>query len=409
MKLDLESRLLLSLIAKTSFDRDVPFLEDNEKIEDVNWSKVYGESATQAVLLFTACAVFPYKNLIPEDIYRKWYAFSKKAFATNSYVAGYQNELTDFLAKNNYKYVILKGLASASYYENPDMRMSGDVDFLIDRNLSDEIAKKIQNELEYNKYTEIEHKCHVKMTRTYENIEMHFEIAGIPDGNKGYRVRQFIKNILDDTQNLSLNGCEFSAPSHLFHGVVILLHTLHHITGDGLGLRHLCDWGAYVNKTAKMDFWDIEFVPFLKEIGLYTFASVMSSVCKRYMGIDMPLSLEVHKEELCEEIICEIFKSGNFGIKDEEYHDSSLLVAQEDNTQKSSFITLLKKLDSAVKSHWPQLNKWKILLPFAYIYFILRYYLKVFKGERHTITSLMPEANRRKEIYKKLRIYEDIQ
>lgn len=409
MKIDLESRVLMSLIAKTSFGKDVPFLQGDEEIKDVDWARVYKESVQQTVVLFASGAISPYADVIPKEVFGKWLAHSGKAFASNMYVMNYQNELVKFLDDNDYKYIILKGLSSASYYENPDMRMLGDVDFLIDSSKTDEIAQKIQNELGYGRRTELEHICHVTMTRGRAAIEMHFEIPGIPHGDKGEYVREYIKNILKDTQNIKMDECEFTAPSHLYHGVIILLHMLHHMATEGLGLRHLCDWGAFVNKTANMSFWETEFIPFLKKINLLTYASVMASVCKKYMGIALPSSLPVADDEICEEMMCDILQSGNFGNKDEQYHQSGLLVSEngKDSMNKSTFSVLLSKLDSAVKMHWPWLKKWKILLPFAYIFFTLRYYSKVLAGKRPSLTSLMPEANRRKELYKKLEIYED--
>ena len=409
MHLDLESRVILSLIAKSSFDKDVEFLQNDEKVEDVNWEKVYTESVHQTVVLFASDAISPYRNYIPEKILGKWIAYSGKIFSTNMFVTKYQNELVNFLDNNDYKYIILKGLSSSSYYEKPDLRMLGDVDFLIENDRKEEIASKIQNVLKYNLYTDLDHICHITMTRGKAAIEMHFEIPGIPHGENGEYVRQYIKNILDDTQNIDMPDCKFTAPSHLYHGVIILLHMLHHMSSEGLGLRHLCDWGAFVNKTANMDFWSDEFIPFLKQINLLKYASVMASVCYKYMGIDMPESLPIADDDICEEMINEILHSGNFGNKDEQYQQSGLLVSEhgKDGVGKSTFSVLLGQLDSAVKLHWPWLKKWKILLPFAYVYFALKYCWKVLTGKRPSLTSLMPEANRRKELYKKLEIYED--
>ncbi len=409
MKIDLENRVLLSLIAKTSFGKDIPFLQGEEKLEDINWAMVYNESIQQTVVLFASDAITPYTDIIPKEVMGKWLAYSAKSFSSNMFVVNYQNELVDFLQNNNYKYIILKGLSSASYYEKPDLRMLGDVDFLIENHKKDEIAQCLQNQLNYSIYKSIDHICHITMTRGRAAIEMHFEIPGIPHGKNGEYVREFIKSILDDVQNSKLVDCEFTAPSHLYHGVIILLHMLHHMTTEGLGLRHLCDWGAFVNKTANMDFWNTDFIPFLKKINLVTYASVMASVCHKYMGIDMPKNLPVADDAICGEIMNDILLSGNFGNKDEQYHKSGLLVSEngKDSMEKSTFSVLLSKLDAAVKTHWPWLKKWKILLPFAYIYFALKYYWKVLKGQRPSLTSLMPEANRRKELYKKLEIYED--
>ena len=34
-------------------------------------------------------------------------------------------------------------------------------------------------------------------------------------------------------------------PSHFHHGLNLLLHTNQHLLGEGLGLRHLCDWAVF--------------------------------------------------------------------------------------------------------------------------------------------------------------------
>lgn len=409
MSISLENRVLLSLIAKTSFNKDVSFLKADEKLEDINWEAVYKESVKQTVILYASNAVSDYFNVIPKEIFGKWLAHSSKVISSNMAVVKCQNELTNFLSNNNYKYIILKGIASASYYENPDMRMLGDVDFLIDNNISNEIAEAIQSNLGYSVYGMESHERHLTMTRKKDAIEMHYEIPGIPNGDKGEFVKSFVSNILDDTLDTKIDGNTFTAPSHLFHGIIILLHMLHHMSSEGLGLRHLCDWGAFVNKTSQMDFWEKDFIPFLNELGLVRYASVMASICHKYMGIDMPSCLPVAEDEICENMISDVFQSGNFGNKDEQYHQSGWIVSEngKDGVKKSTLLVVLGRLDSAVKLHWPWLKKWKILLPFAYVFFTIRYYSKVIRGERPSLSSLMPEANRRKELYKKLEIYED--
>ena len=41
MNLSLENRVLLSLIAKTSFGKDIDFLKSDEKLEDFDWNIVW--------------------------------------------------------------------------------------------------------------------------------------------------------------------------------------------------------------------------------------------------------------------------------------------------------------------------------------------------------------------------------
>lgn len=409
MEISLDNRFLLSLIAKTSFGKDIDFLQSDEKLEDINWANIYAESIHQAVVLYVSNAVSPYTDLIPKDIFGKWLALSGKTYTKNSVVSDHQEKVIRLLNNNNYKYVVLKGLVSASYYNNPDMRMLGDVDILIEKDKTDEIVEKLIAEFDLKKHTDVEHYCHISLQNESMTVEAHFEIPGIPDGEKGEYTKDFVKNILVDTKELEADTHKFIVPNDLYHGIVILLHMLHHMTGEGLGLRHLCDWGAFVNKTSNMDFWNAEMIPYLKKMGLYTYTSIITSVCKKYFGIDTPQGLFIADDDICEEIMVDIFRSGNLGKKNEQYTKSALLVSQSSDGKenKSNLTILFEKLDSAVKSHWPWLRKWKILLPLAYVYFALKYYGKVLSGNRPAISSLMPEANRRREVYDKLKIFED--
>ena len=195
MNLSLENRVLLSLIAKTSFSKDIDFLENGEKLEDINWDIVYTESIHQAIVLFASNAISPYTHLISKELLGKWLALSSKTYTKNSIVLNGQQKVVNFLNNNNYKYLILKGPVSASYYENPDMRMLGDIDILIEKDKTDEIVEKLQNEFSLVKHTDIEHYCHVSMHNKNMFVEAHFEIPGIPDGNKGEYTKDFIKNI----------------------------------------------------------------------------------------------------------------------------------------------------------------------------------------------------------------------
>lgn len=65
MSISLDNRVLLSPIAKTSFGKDIEFLKENEKQEDINWENVYKESVKQTVVL---CLCFIYCQILFESI-----------------------------------------------------------------------------------------------------------------------------------------------------------------------------------------------------------------------------------------------------------------------------------------------------------------------------------------------------
>lgn len=65
-------------------------------------------------------------------------------------------------------------------------------------------------------------------------------------------------------------------PTDLHQAVILLLHTAHHLVSEGVGLRQLCDWACFVNKTQGEEFWHTKFIPLVKEIGMYNFASILT-------------------------------------------------------------------------------------------------------------------------------------
>lgn len=86
------------------------------------------------------------------------------------------------------------------------------------------------------------------------HLEMHFNLAGIPEGKPGELVREYSKDIYEKASLCRLNNGEAMLPSPFHHGLIILLHTCHHMTGEGIGLRHLCDWAVFVNSLSDDEF-----------------------------------------------------------------------------------------------------------------------------------------------------------
>lgn len=101
-------------------------------------------------------------------------------------IAGTQNfsehgELHELMTANNMPYVAMKGLASAMYYPEPNLRSMGDVDFLV----YPEDLKKAGKLLESARFTidhgEEEESKHIAYHRPPMSVwEMHRNVNGMP-------------------------------------------------------------------------------------------------------------------------------------------------------------------------------------------------------------------------------------
>lgn len=391
-----EQALLLELLAHNITGADI-----SGDTENIDWISLIKESVAQTVSVVAFDSVTPIKDKIPEDIYKKWFNHSCSAIAVNSFVEKSQKELIEHLSKDGYDYLILKGLSAASYYNKPELRLLGDVDFLINPKEKENIKALLENE-GYTASHE-DHICHIVFNKPKAHLEMHFEIAGMPKNEKAEVVRAFMNDALAATRTVNFGENCFNAPSNKHHAVILLLHMQHHLLGEGIGLRHLMDWACFVHKTAEEPFWKEELIPFLKKAGLWFFANSMTDLCVRYLKLTAPDWLVTAKDDIAESVIEDILSGGNFGKKEKLRDGLAMGMAKNKKGRlKSAFHTL----KFSTPDVYPVVKKYKILYPFIYFYRILRYAFLVLIGKRVSLTKSLPYAEERHNLYNKLHIYE---
>ena len=130
----------------------------------------------------------------------------------------------------------------------------------------------------------------------------------------------------------------------------------------------------------------------------------MTKTCYKFFGENIPKWAEDISDELCEEILSDVFKGGNFGIKDKDRADSGMLIK---NSKKGKFRNLLSTLHESVMKRYPFLKYLFILYPFFFAFRLIRYVFLMIIGKRRSLTKLSLIANERNELYKKLKIYEE--
>ena len=399
-----EQKVLLNLTALSISSEPERLVLSTESMSGVDWETVIKESIAQAVTLACFDSLKYYSGVVPKHLYDFWMRGSMGILNHNSTVVNAQKNMVSIMGDDDY--VILKGLASASYYKKPSLRALGDVDFLINPTN----RSMLEDRYVLNGYTlsQADHPSHVVFRKDKEHLEMHFEVAGIPYREVGQRVRTLLKDTLTTRIKRSYDGHEYYAPSDYEHGIILLLHMQHHMLAEGFGLRHLSDWATYVEATHDRPSWD-RLILDLKGIGLYTYAMAMTETCVKYLGITQPKwLLESTDDTLIDDIIKDIFDGGNFGVKDKDRQDSAVLISDrgKDGVKHSAVYNLLHALHYSIIRQHPIVKKVWILYPFIYIYKAIRYAFLTLIGKRPNLMRLLPEANIRKSTYEKLAIFE---
>lgn len=368
---------------------------------DIDWDKVRLEAVKQSVFLLASDSLS-----LPEKVKREWSKESAKYAAGNLRSFHAITEMDRVMREGEYRYVILKGLAAAAYYPNYYNRILGDVDFLIDQKQRHFVEAALEAE-GYKKWN-TEHICHVVFRKEYQDLEMHFQIAGIPHGTQGEIVRQYMRDVLIHTLPYEVKGKVFELPLPKFHGLIMLLHMQHHMLAEGIGLRHLMDWCCFVDKTKDEIFWEKDLLPVLKQIGLLKYAQVMTKVGVIYLGTDEPDWCRDADESLCDEVMRDILSSGNFGMKNEARAASGMMIAYygKDGANRSMIYNLWTTMLRGVRGYHPILKKYPVLYPVFILEFVAKRIYRVVIGERVSLYESSKYVDERKSVYDKLELFE---
>lgn len=143
--------------------------------------------------------------------------------------------------------------------------------------------------------------------------EMHRSVNGVPGGKAGEVVKSFLSDIIDTAILYETGNGTIRIPDPFQHCLVLLLHTASHLTSEGIGLRHLCDWAVFANKV-NVGQWKEE----LRSCGLYHFAQVLTLTSVKYLHLPYQTWMGKVDDIILDQLISDIVQSGNFGHKDDD-------------------------------------------------------------------------------------------
>lgn len=396
-KLREHEKVLLDILANNLFNAG-----RKVNLEDVNLNAVWCEAYAQAVTLMA------FHNSDNEILKSDKCEYIRKklsrTLADNAKIDFEHVRICRIMSEANIPCTILKGFASALYYPDPLMRSMGDVDFLVDTDDFEKAAEVLKN----NGYesTEKKHDVHDVYFSKMCRCEMHFQPSGIPHGKAGVKVRKYLSDLLPCSQKVQTELGEVIVPSTFHHGLIILLHMCHHLTGDGLGLRHLCDWAFFINSIGETEFLDM-FEKVFRDIGLWEFAKTMTLISCKYLGCPEMSWAKEADEKLADYILIDIIIGGNFGQKNADRSHESLLITSKNEKEVSMLKQFFISANSIVYNNWKAARKFKILLPFGWIFFGGRYIIRSVFGKRPKIRpqKVAKEAAERIDIYSELKLF----
>lgn len=376
---------------------------------NMNFSDLKKESYDQAVFMLVYSSVASY---LPVSEQEAWIDLSEKITAKNMTTDFEHSELHDLMVENNIPYTTIKGSGAAAFYPDPLKRMMGDVDFIIHK--EDFIkASKVLESVGFTRTDSDNHHFHIAYERDLSTWEMHECIGGIPNDKCGERIHDYLSDLIEKSVIYDNNGNTFRMPCVFHHGLILLIHTAEHLTSTGVGLRHLCDWAVFANIIPDNEFVNL-FEDKLKSVGLWNFACILTAVSEKYLHIRHCSWLDeapIPTNEFLEKMVVDIFKGGNFGIKDKQRINQAKLISDSNTRRagsKGALRQLALSLNAKSRERMPIIRKAPIFMPIGWIYTTGWYIGLLIQGKRPSINvkEMVKGAEERRAIYKEFKLFE---
>ena len=261
-------------------------------------------------------------------------------------------------------YMPLKGTVLKDYYPKFGMREMSDHDILFDASHANEV-KQIMIGMGYDAehFGSGNHDCYYK--EPVSNFEMHRSLFGIMHETKLHEYYSDVKTRLLPDEG-STCGYHFS-PEDFY--IYMIAHEYKHYSNGGTGLRSLLDTYVYLNKvTIDMDYVAAE----TEKLGIREFEELNRSLSVHLFADGMTLESLPEKER---DMLSFVQKSGTYGTLEHSIKNKMKKVVG-----KSGKVTAGMKMKyylsrlfprQEVLSSWYPPAKFKVLVPFVWLYRIL--------------------------------------
>ena len=299
---------------------------------EVNWKAIFKIAREQAVQVLVADGM----EALPEHLAPKKETIYKVAIrrTTNSLANKVQksliNRITTLFNEEGIPSILLKGQGVAQNYQKPDSRMCGDIDIYVGMDNFHKACEILRREGAEELIHQDEHEFHIAFDLDDKTIEVHKKsdvIHGrkLNDSLQKWTTIHLDAKLADGTlPKWNNDGTLINIPDPTYNAFYIIHHAVRHMLGEGIGLRHVCDWMIFLH-THQDQIDTEELKAKLAEYKIATAWGQFGALATKYLGFPEehllvpPINQNESKAEL---LLQHIFSTGNFGQYSKEKRDS---------------------------------------------------------------------------------------
>lgn len=294
-------------------------------------------------------------------------------------------QLYQYLRKADIRPIMVKGIICRELYPNPDYRISGDEDMLIQPETFELCHGKL---LEYGMTVadpgqDVQEAYEVPYGKPGSPIYIELHKYLFPPDSEAYgEFNQFFGDVHERTTEITVQGIPVSAMEHTSHFFYLICHAFKHFLHSGFGIRQVCDIVLYANEYGSKIDWK-KVLEDCRTIHAELFTAALLRIGEKYLVFDSQKaccpaewsSMEVDETMLLNDLL----NAGVYGGADMNRKHSSNITLNVVSAQKSGkrgSASVLKTVFPTAKSmsgRYPYLRKHPWMLPVAWADRILKY------------------------------------
>lgn len=299
------------------------------------WIQLYEYSIKHTLegIIFDSFTVLKEQQLPPTPLRLKWAVRVDSIERHNDRMNRVISAMYKIFNDHGLKAILQKGQGVAQYYNNPNHRSSGDIDWYFEN----EGYKKARLLLK-NQKQPFKDSAGFSLNYDWEgvHIEYHKKIFDIQSPLKRKFLLRLLKEYENESDSLKIENASIKLLPKELQLLQVNSHILKHLLSFGIGLRQLCDSAILYHRfKGDIDGRKLEFM--YKKLGILRWIHHLHAVLVRNIGLPNSSLPFPFPENLDSEwMFNEIWYSGNFGFHDNRYKNGkkTAISAQPDGARR---------------------------------------------------------------------------
>lgn len=289
------------------------------KLTPAEKRRIWDDAAKQTVIGLIANAFLSESDTPPktaEVLQKKILKIAANNFKHNSVLA----DSVMSLEAQSIHPVLLKGQGVGSYYNEPLLRESGDIDLYVGKGKYREAFETLRASLKVVQEAVFEeNEKHSHLIVDGIPMELHQFSDVLP--RKYDSVYQKISDscLAGNHVMVNIGGVDVRTPEPTFNAFFIFNHLWRHFIAVGVGFRQICDWTVFLHANkGKIELAQLEGM--LRPLDLMKPWKVFGNIAVRMLGLpetEMPFYDPAYQKE-AGKVLEMVMKEGNFGHEREE-------------------------------------------------------------------------------------------